>query len=64
MPSTQESLISGLIAVVIGIVVTVVVAQIIAPPWDLVGALIAVAVASFSAGFFGHYYADDPATPS
>lgn len=57
MPSVQDSAISGVIALVIGAVMTAVVAQLIEPPWDLVGALMAVAVASFFSGFFGSYYA-------
>lgn len=58
MALIQESVISGVVGLIVGGIMTVLVAQAIMPPWNLVGALIAVGVASFSSGFFGRYYAN------
>jgi flagellin-like protein len=58
MDDIQDSAISGVISLVVAVVFTVAVAQLIEPPWDLVGALIAVGIAAFFSGFFGRYYAD------
>jgi hypothetical protein len=61
MTRLQDALISGVIGLVIAAVFTILVAQAIETPWDLGGALVAVAVASFFSGFFGRYYADETA---
>jgi len=58
MAPIQESVISGVVGLVVAVIMTVLVAQAITPPWDLVGALIAVGVASFFSGFFGRYFAN------
>lgn len=61
MTRLQDALISGVIGLIIAAVFTILVAQAIETPWDLGGALVAVAVASFFSGFFGRYYADETA---
>lgn len=57
MSRLQDSALSGVIGLVIAVVLTVLVAQVIEPPWNLMGALVAVGTASFFAGFYGRYYA-------
>lgn len=59
MSSAQGSVVGGGIALVIGVVVTVAIAQVAATPWTVTQVLIAVGAASFFAGFFGSYYADE-----
>jgi uncharacterized protein YacL len=59
MSRPGESVLSGVIGLIIAVIFTVIVAQIIEPPWDLMGAIVAVGIASFFSGFFGRYYATD-----
>ena len=57
MDKIQDSLFSGGVALVIGVFITVVAAEVVEPPWELTQILIAVAMASAFAGFFGDYFA-------
>lgn len=59
MSRVEDSALSGVIGLVIAVVMTTLVAQVIDPPWDLMGAIVAVGIASFFSGFFGRYYAND-----